>query len=904
MRLISTKIKNYRIHCGDHPLEINFDPSMQLIHGPNEAGKSTVMNAIHDALFVKARGNAGTRKRMRPHNDSKPEIEVVFESGGNKYSLVKKFTGPNGTCELSITSLDGRRENLAGDDAETKLAEILGRLPQGGRGETPGLWRLCWVHQGESGLNPAAQITPDARASLGQILRAQTGQAIGSAGDALFLKKIMNERDLMMRENGEPRANTDWQKANDLQKSLSEELDKLKNSLEEQHRDFANLKNTTTQLSEIEESIPGYENGIKDMEEQLEKCREIEAGMNTLVSRKMEKGHLLQNAQAQSSRLTRLKSEIEASEKDVDDARAKCDTATQELAASQTDLPKLRSDLERQQNDLEGKISELDLSKAVNEYAALAKGKSQSSALLEKGEDIKKQIVEKERDHSLIKVTSSKLKELNELQSGIAQIAAKIEGASVRVMVKSQKSAHLFINDQEVTADLKAEHGHVVSEPAWVKVGAEDDWVYIQPGGQELAQLKESLQESREEFTAALHKLGVDSLEKAISEDARKTALEQSIAVLKAGLAGICPDGIDVVRRHNDEISDKMGKIANRISDFDPKKAAQGIPKDNITILESAFKNLNKSVAEASTKVQVMESVLEQKKESARVFQEQLDNTNLKAAKLHAEWKVILTEVGDISKLDTKIGLLQKEIEGVQREYEQEEAKRQGLNSADLSEKLNIEQRTLLQLNNEMKTHLERKNTLLGKLSANEGIGLYEQIGSTEAKLNEVKMDVERFSRRGRALYLLGRTLQETQRESTVALLAPLQEKVAPMIGQLFPGATLSFTVDDDGQIALDPIHRNQAADKFEELSKGASEQVGVIIRLGLIMALAKEFGGTLPVILDDALVNSDASRYEELLPILTYAAKELQLIILTCNYPAYRRLGLQDAQVRELQKV
>ena len=60
MRLISTKIKNYRIHCGDHPLEINFDPSMQLIHGPNEAGKSTVMNAIHDALFVKARGNAET----------------------------------------------------------------------------------------------------------------------------------------------------------------------------------------------------------------------------------------------------------------------------------------------------------------------------------------------------------------------------------------------------------------------------------------------------------------------------------------------------------------------------------------------------------------------------------------------------------------------------------------------------------------------------------------------------------------------------------------------------------------------------------------------------------------------------------------------------------------------------
>ena len=52
MRIKTATLRNCRIH---RELTVEFDPARTLIGGPNEVGKSTLVEAIHRALFLKAR---------------------------------------------------------------------------------------------------------------------------------------------------------------------------------------------------------------------------------------------------------------------------------------------------------------------------------------------------------------------------------------------------------------------------------------------------------------------------------------------------------------------------------------------------------------------------------------------------------------------------------------------------------------------------------------------------------------------------------------------------------------------------------------------------------------------------------------------------------------------------------
>ena len=57
MRLINCQVQNVRIHSD---LFIDFSPQITLIGGANETGKSSLIEAIHRALFLKATATGKT----------------------------------------------------------------------------------------------------------------------------------------------------------------------------------------------------------------------------------------------------------------------------------------------------------------------------------------------------------------------------------------------------------------------------------------------------------------------------------------------------------------------------------------------------------------------------------------------------------------------------------------------------------------------------------------------------------------------------------------------------------------------------------------------------------------------------------------------------------------------------
>ena len=148
MYLIALTVRNYRVH---QELTLRFDRARNVVGGPNEAGKTTLVEAAHRALFLRANVTGSTRDEMisRPHGGH-PEVELEFAADGSTWTLHKRFSGGNGTTRHSSPG----ETTLTGDEAEARLATLLGgEEALGGRqaGQIKGKWGHLWVWQGMSG---------------------------------------------------------------------------------------------------------------------------------------------------------------------------------------------------------------------------------------------------------------------------------------------------------------------------------------------------------------------------------------------------------------------------------------------------------------------------------------------------------------------------------------------------------------------------------------------------------------------------------------------------------------------------------------------------------------------------------------------------------------------------------
>ncbi len=120
MRITHLRLSHFKTHTS---LEIKPAAGLTVIRGPNEAGKSSIAEAIEMALFSKADAEREDVRRAWAWGASEPpEVRMDFDFDGQAGSLVKRFDGTRSKVELSI---DGRTGSDGALIAE-KLADITG----------------------------------------------------------------------------------------------------------------------------------------------------------------------------------------------------------------------------------------------------------------------------------------------------------------------------------------------------------------------------------------------------------------------------------------------------------------------------------------------------------------------------------------------------------------------------------------------------------------------------------------------------------------------------------------------------------------------------------------------------------------------------------------------------------
>ncbi len=163
MKLLSLRVHNYRIHQTAY---VEFDGSRTVIGGDNETGKSTLVEAAHNALFLRSRVTGSLARSLHSElHPGHPTVELRFESGGRAFTITKQFTG---TTSASTTLQEAGGRTLHGEEAEARIHDICrAEEVSGGKGLESRL-RAQWAHifawQGAGGADPVKHANEDAAA--------------------------------------------------------------------------------------------------------------------------------------------------------------------------------------------------------------------------------------------------------------------------------------------------------------------------------------------------------------------------------------------------------------------------------------------------------------------------------------------------------------------------------------------------------------------------------------------------------------------------------------------------------------------------------------------------------------------------------------------------------------------
>jgi uncharacterized protein YhaN len=162
------------------------------------------------------------------------------------------------------------------------------------------------------------------------------------------------------------------------------------------------------------------------------------------------------------------------------------------------------------------------------------------------------------------------------------------------------------------------------------------------------------------------------------------------------------------------------------------------------------------------------------------------------------------------------------------------------------------------------------------------------ELAGLEGERLRVLTELEAAAHRWRVLVtaqgLIERTLQEFERTRQPEVLAEASKMFATVTGGRFRRLSQA---EREGEVVI--FDGADAPLRIDELSRGTAEQLYVCIRLGLAAEFARRTV-SLPLVMDDVLVNFDPSRARAMARVLVDFASGRQVLFFTCH-PSTRDL-------------
>lgn len=873
MKLRSFSISNFRKFRTQKTLT-GFGNGLNIVVEPNEAGKSTLLEAIRAAFFVRHSAKTELVRSFCPIGDDvAPKVSIQFEVGTELWEVEKQFLK---APYILLTGPSGRFES---DAAEEKLQSILGFEKGNNRSndlETRGALGLLWVEQATAlTVDPPGRL---ARDKIRSALESEVGTVVGGRRFELVKARIEDAYTALKT----PRSGKSTGRLAEAELALK--------SAQEQSAHCISL-------------LRQYEQALTSLDQARSSKRLIERELADPEQAKR-KSLLLEDLRLSETSQLRLASaaarfaEAELIVLAANQQLERIDTCERAANASEVNLTKIKALLTEQQINFEKALREIDQLRAnLNdtrrrrteaEHAA-ARARAFSSQQMRSSGIIRAraQLMEVLRLEAELRtkttlsftdIPQQDLDELSLLDRKLTEAKAVFAAGAVGLDIEIACDHQIIINGKLT----KSTHHDLLSRTE-ISIGTVAKLV-ITPTNLEGRSADANIRSAEDALASALAYHNVISYPEALTHSQQARFARQEAAAITRQIEALCSGDASVgLQSGSIALKSWLAEVDRQQEEIEPVLEA---PEADVTTLEDLFSCLRDEELKA---VAVLE-----------VAQGRLHNDEKSIVKLRAE--LTAAENIAISAVERLQSLLQENDRGalvIKLNTDSEELARraESYENAKISaaafdtEKL---RRSIANISQSEKRAQEERLQLVAQIAslestiASEGpkglAGIVEEAKEAEQAAAET---YERLRQDAEVLELLRSTLRIAGEEASKTFLRPVTQRAARYVQRILPGADLIFS----DEMSLSAIAREGTDEASENLSRGTQEQLAVLTRLAFADLLIAK-GAPVSLILDDPLVYSDDSRLETMTDILTEASERMQIILLTCRSKAFRHVN------------
>ena len=568
------KLKNFNaeIFAGINNRNYQFKDGLNILLGDNEAGKSTVINAIYASLFISPQIKLNTtegkefKQRYFPYPDGDfAEAELKFEVENLDYKFYKKWSNSNYAGYLELA--DGRRI-----ESQKKIAEYKNEI-------------LPYAKSTYNNIVFSSQ--QDIKSTLERINAEENPELIDTINS--FLRKAVMELDGVSIDKFRSKLETEIE---ELCKKWDLKADAVANS----DRGINNPYKVGT--GKIYDTFIAKEKLRRKLKESKINERKFEELGNEIKELKKEESNLL----AQIEELSEIETEINQRatlELEIKNLTEKIDKLTktaQKWPEIKNELKKLKEKKEQ----VETKIKNIE---AEKERAKKLQQKKDIKKRVEVINSFKNEISELKKLTDRAKISLNQVEKLEEYKNKIAQTKASLKASKLKAKINFSAAEEIKVLSG-VEKEQRISEGEIIEADGYLRIKTDQIDIEIESAEIDFSSLKEEYNQSQKEFSKLKNKMQVKNLNEAreklkkITESKRKIKEKQN--KIDEFLAG---DRLETLEEKLDELED-----------IDDARELEVIKKE----LES----LKDKLAELKTEIKIKENKIEEWQAEFQSFKE------------------------------------------------------------------------------------------------------------------------------------------------------------------------------------------------------------------------------------------------------------------------------------------
>ncbi|MBU3749058.1 MAG: hypothetical protein FGM52_01165 [Mycobacterium sp.] len=852
--------------------EITFpDQGVVVVCGPNEIGKSSMLEALDLLLSYRDRSTHRDVKAVKPaHADVGAQVEAEISTGPYRFVYRKRFHKKAKT-ELEI--LEPRPEQLSGDDAHERVDAMLAETLD------TKLWDAQRVLQSAS----TAVVNLSGSDALSRALDAAAGETDSGppGGEALLIDRV--DAEYLKYFTGTGRPTGEWKSAGDRVKVAEAEVNCRQRAVDDVNERVSRHDELTAALRGLEESLlPATgrlaaartaHDATAELHDQLQQARQA---AQTAAARSAnsalangQRQQLITEAGRRGEVVVGLQAELADSEQQS--AAARQDAATAEALASQSAAA------------LQAAQSRFDAARAAAQACVSREAADKLASRVSGIETTERELGRIAGELAAVTLTAEALAEIEAHWAAVQRAEAQLQADSASVQFSAPAELDMTVDGRPHRLTPGQDWVRPASAPVVVEVPGVLT-VRIDPGASAV-KLRADLHAAQRLLDQALARAGVVDIEAARALDTRRRTLTESHTTHTAKLEGLCA-------------GEDPAALRTQLADLHAAGTAggQSDPEAVAAELKSADAALRaaRSVADNQQRAAVVATAAYTATSTkAAVGRDRLMTADAEFVAVCEQLATLRAAVSDeavaaAASADAAAqATADAAVAALSQRYDATDPESVRAELAAATEAVD----TLSAARDAAKLEL---HTLTAELGVIGGEGRQGQLQEAQTELERARNDYSRIEGRALAARLLRDTMLRHRDNTRQRYVAPYRTELE-RLGKAVFGA--SFQVDVDTELTIRTRTLEGCTVPYDSLSGGAKEQLGILARLAGAALVAE--ADTVPVIIDDALGFSDPDRLARMGAVLNTVGDRGQVIVLTCTPGRYD--GVADAAVIEL---